>query len=177
MSLLTCMWSEKRQRRSFGWSRYGWKAATASAVRRSDVSKDWWRETQVCYRGHGMSTSGHEPAPAVAQSVIAGADDLVVDLADGRTVTVPLAWFSRLAHGTTPERAIGALSVAARGSTGRTWMKTSASPASWQVAGPVRRRTRCAGGSNGGNRPPERRPVCRMRIGFADAQHPPALAG
>jgi hypothetical protein len=52
-----------------------------------------------------MSTSEHERAPAVAQSVSAGDDDLVVDLADGRTITVPLAWFPRLAHGTPPERA------------------------------------------------------------------------
>ena len=30
---------------------------------------------------------------------------LIVDLADGRTITVPLAWFPRLAHGTVAERA------------------------------------------------------------------------
>jgi hypothetical protein len=52
-----------------------------------------------------MSTSEHERARAVAQSVGAGDDDLVVDLADGRTITVPLAWFPRLAHGTHAERA------------------------------------------------------------------------
>src|SRR5213595_1253061 len=32
-------------------------------------------------------------------------DALVVDLSDGRTVGVPLAWFPRLAHGTPQERA------------------------------------------------------------------------
>jgi hypothetical protein len=32
-------------------------------------------------------------------------DALLVDLADGRTITVPLAWFPRLAHGTPAERA------------------------------------------------------------------------
>lgn len=52
-----------------------------------------------------MSTSEHERAQAVAQSVSAGDDDLVVDLIDGRTITVPLAWFPRLEHGTPPERA------------------------------------------------------------------------
>ena len=31
-------------------------------------------------------------------------DALAVDLADGRTLTVPLAWFPRLAHGTLSER-------------------------------------------------------------------------
>jgi hypothetical protein len=29
----------------------------------------------------------------------------MADLADGRTITVPLAWFPRLAHGTVSERA------------------------------------------------------------------------
>jgi Protein of unknown function (DUF2442) len=31
-------------------------------------------------------------------------DALMVDLSDGRTVSVPLAWYPRLLHGTTPER-------------------------------------------------------------------------
>ena len=52
-----------------------------------------------------MSTSEHERGAAVAQSVSVSDDDLVADLADGRTITVPLAWFPRLAHGTPPERA------------------------------------------------------------------------
>jgi hypothetical protein len=41
----------------------------------------------------------------VAQSVSAGDDDLVVDLTESRTITVPLAWLPRLAHGTARERA------------------------------------------------------------------------
>jgi hypothetical protein len=32
-------------------------------------------------------------------------DTLSVDLADGRTIAVPLAWYPRLHHGTAPERA------------------------------------------------------------------------
>jgi hypothetical protein len=32
-------------------------------------------------------------------------DSLVADLADGRTISVPLAWFPRLAHRTATERA------------------------------------------------------------------------
>jgi hypothetical protein len=31
-------------------------------------------------------------------------DELVVDLIDGRTVTVPLQWYPRLAHGTAAQR-------------------------------------------------------------------------
>ena len=33
------------------------------------------------------------------------ADTLVVDLVDGRTISVPVAWYPRLAHGTLAERA------------------------------------------------------------------------
>jgi hypothetical protein len=52
-----------------------------------------------------MSTSGTELREAVAQGVTASDEALTVDLADGRTITVPLAWFPRLAHGTVAERA------------------------------------------------------------------------
>ena len=52
-----------------------------------------------------MSFSGTEIREALAQGVTASDEALTVDLADGRTITVPLAWFPRLAHGTPAERA------------------------------------------------------------------------
>jgi|ERR1017187_8313644 hypothetical protein len=52
-----------------------------------------------------MSTSGTELREALGQTVSVSDDGVVVDLADGRTITVPLAWFPRLAHGTATERA------------------------------------------------------------------------
>jgi uncharacterized protein DUF2442 len=52
-----------------------------------------------------MSTSEIELKEAMAQSIHINDDALAVDLVDGRTVTVPLAWFPRLAHGTPDERA------------------------------------------------------------------------
>lgn len=52
-----------------------------------------------------MSISETELKEAVAQGVTASDEALMVDLADGRTITVPLAWFPRLAHGTHAERA------------------------------------------------------------------------
>src|SRR5260370_35653922 len=52
-----------------------------------------------------MSTPGSELIGALALSVSVSDDALVADLADGRTITVPLAWFPRLAHGTPTERA------------------------------------------------------------------------
>ena len=52
-----------------------------------------------------MSTSGTELREPVAQRVTANDEALIVDLADGRTITVPLSWFPRLIHGTPAERA------------------------------------------------------------------------
>ena len=43
-------------------------------------------------------------AEARAQSVTVTEDALVVDLNDGRTISVPLAWYPRLLHGTAGER-------------------------------------------------------------------------
>ena len=43
-------------------------------------------------------------AEARAQSVTVTEDTLVVDLNDGRTISVPLAWYPRLLHGTAEER-------------------------------------------------------------------------
>jgi hypothetical protein len=51
-----------------------------------------------------MNTSGTELRHAAAQSVSVTEDALTADLADGRTISVPLAWFPRLAHGTAQER-------------------------------------------------------------------------
>ena len=39
-----------------------------------------------------------------ARHVTVSADTLIVDLADGRTVSVPLVWYPRLFHGTGKER-------------------------------------------------------------------------
>jgi len=39
-----------------------------------------------------------------AQQVVVTSDTLSVDLTDGRTIAVPLAWYPRLVHGTPEER-------------------------------------------------------------------------
>jgi len=51
-----------------------------------------------------MNTLGNEVREALAQKVSITDDALVVDLRDGRTIAVPLAWFPRLSHGTPSER-------------------------------------------------------------------------
>ena len=53
-----------------------------------------------------MSTSaGEVHGPPLAASVSVTEDELVIELVDGRTVAVPLAWYPRLLHGTPEERA------------------------------------------------------------------------
>jgi hypothetical protein len=51
-----------------------------------------------------MSSSPIDVRPALALGVTISADSLVVDLADGRTVSAPLAWYPRLVHGSPSER-------------------------------------------------------------------------
>ena len=51
-----------------------------------------------------MSTSVQADAEPRAVRVSVTDRSLVVDLVDGRTVSVPLDWFPRLRHGTTAER-------------------------------------------------------------------------
>lgn len=51
-----------------------------------------------------MSTSTIEPQEPRALEVNVRDDELAVDLTDGRTLVVPLAWFPRLLHGTRQER-------------------------------------------------------------------------
>lgn len=47
-----------------------------------------------------------KPAPGRAVSILIGdRETLAVDLSDGRSIAVPIAWYRRLAHGTAAERA------------------------------------------------------------------------
>lgn len=51
-----------------------------------------------------MRISTIEAEVPVAEKVTVTEDTLTVDLSDGRTISVPLAWFPRLIHGTKKER-------------------------------------------------------------------------
>ncbi len=51
-----------------------------------------------------MTTLAIEFRMVSAQSVQVTDEALIVDVSDGRTVSVPLAWFPRLLHGTPEER-------------------------------------------------------------------------
>lgn len=52
-----------------------------------------------------MSFSVLEVQEARAQSARVDDDSLIIDLVDGRTISVPLVWFPRLWHGTPEKRA------------------------------------------------------------------------
>ena len=51
-----------------------------------------------------MTTSAVEISIPTAEQVTVTEDTLSVDLSDGRTIAVPLAWFPRLFHATQKER-------------------------------------------------------------------------
>jgi len=51
-----------------------------------------------------MSTSVSKLQPVKALDVSVSDDTLTVDLADGRTLSVPLTWYPRLLHGTPQKR-------------------------------------------------------------------------
>ena len=51
-----------------------------------------------------MNSSVIETRLAAAQHIVVSEDALVVDLSDGRTISVPLGWYPRLLHGTPAER-------------------------------------------------------------------------
>jgi hypothetical protein len=51
-----------------------------------------------------MNTLAIEKREATAETVSVTQDTLTVHLADGRTLSVPLAWYPRLLHGSSKER-------------------------------------------------------------------------
>ena len=51
-----------------------------------------------------MPSSLLKEREALAQKVRVTADELIVELVDGRTVSVPVQWYPRLAHGSPSER-------------------------------------------------------------------------
>jgi len=52
-----------------------------------------------------MNISTVEARPAYASSVTLSDDTLAVELSDGRSISVPIAWYPRLMHGSAGERA------------------------------------------------------------------------
>jgi hypothetical protein len=51
-----------------------------------------------------MNTLMTEVRMASAQGVIITDDEIIFELTDGRTISIPLVWYPRLYHGTVEER-------------------------------------------------------------------------
>ncbi len=61
------------------------------------------RTSSTCWRA-GMNTSTAESRSVAATQVAVTDDTLTVELSDGRSISVPLAWYPRLLNGTAEER-------------------------------------------------------------------------
>jgi hypothetical protein len=72
-------------------------------------------------------------ADVAAEHVEVTEQHLTVDLTDGRSVTVPLAWFPRLLHGSAVERTNWRLLGEGTPSSGLTWTSTSGSRGCWRA--------------------------------------------
>jgi hypothetical protein len=62
-----------------------------------------------------MSSSTVDHQTTAASNVCSSDDTLTVELTDGRTLSVPIAWYPRLAHGTVDERKNWRLTGSGRG--------------------------------------------------------------
>jgi hypothetical protein len=62
-----------------------------------------------------MSSSAIETTRPAARDARVSDDALTVDLSDGRVISVPLAWYPRLSHGSPKERALWRLIGDGRG--------------------------------------------------------------
>ena len=62
-----------------------------------------------------MSSSTVETQTPSAVQVHVNEDTLLVELSDGRAISVPIAWFPRLSHGTADERSKWRLIAGGRG--------------------------------------------------------------
>lgn len=62
----------------------------------SKIDRRYWKA--------GMNSSTVETQYPAATGVQIDGDTLSVDLSDGRSISVPVAWYPRLSHGTPAER-------------------------------------------------------------------------
>ena len=70
-----------------------------------------------------MSFSPIEVRDARAQAIEVQEDTILLNLVDGRTMTVPIVWYPRLWYGTKAERCISSSSTRADTSTGPIWTR------------------------------------------------------
>ena len=94
----------KQTPQNSGWTLSDSKGARDSAVRSSIGFRNLQKRIKTICGEAGRNTLKTDLQVASAQHVTLTEDTLAVELTDGRTVSVPLAWYSRLLHGTLEER-------------------------------------------------------------------------
>jgi hypothetical protein len=92
-----------RARRSSGWNLSHSLGTLDSRRQNCDASNGWSSKIVLCCWRNGMNAS-HPNAGERVRDVHVTEDTLAVDLADGRTIIVPLAWYPRLLSATSEQR-------------------------------------------------------------------------
>lgn len=103
MSLPTFMWIAMLSRQSFGCSPYNWLATWGLLPTSFDRLRRWCLITSRDSWRPGMGILALAADERV-KAVRSDENTLSVDLMDGRTITVPLAWYPRLFKATQGQR-------------------------------------------------------------------------
>jgi hypothetical protein len=98
------MWSENAAVQSSGSIRWSWREATVSADRNSWTSKGLLQKMNKSSGKRGMTTLVIDESSLRAVGAQLTEEALIVDLVDGRSVSVPLVWYPRLLRASMQER-------------------------------------------------------------------------
>ena len=99
-----CMWNENAAVQSSGSIRWSWREATVSAGRNSWTSIGLLQKMNKCSGKRGMTTLVIDESSLRAVGAQLTEEALIVDLVDGRSVSVPLVWYPRLLRASMKER-------------------------------------------------------------------------
>jgi hypothetical protein len=89
---------------SSGFHRFDFTAAAVLVGKKSTIFNDWSKKTKRRFWESGMNTLVAEMQVVKATAVVVNDDTLTVELADGRTLSVPIAWYPRLLYAKQAER-------------------------------------------------------------------------
>jgi hypothetical protein len=103
MNLLTSTSIVMTAQRSSGWTLSHSLRTLDSRQQNCDVFSGWSLRIVLCCWRNGMNASRPNPGERV-RDVRFTEDTLAVDLADGRTIIVPLVWYPRLLNASLEQR-------------------------------------------------------------------------
>lgn len=105
VSRVPCMWTGRIGARNFGLIRMcPWRETMVSAGKSYVKSSEPQEKIGRDYEMNGMPSAGGTLTLSRIVNVLVTDDTLTVDREDGRTLSVPIGWFPRLAYGTPGER-------------------------------------------------------------------------